>query len=86
MTQKIKPIIRTSSEIAASLARREERKDTMHTKIKDYVPTEDECVSACLLYAPDWDRISGEAQEKMIEDAKRWLLVWGHVFPEMTRY
>ena len=55
-------------------------------KISEYAPTEDECLTACALCYPSWEEMSGEFQEKTLKDAKRWLLIWGHVLPEMSRY
>ena len=55
-------------------------------KIKDYRPTDDECVAACVLYMPGWEQADTATQEQMILEARRWLLVWGNVLQEMERH
>jgi hypothetical protein len=58
----------------------------MKHAIKDYMPKEDELIAACRLYDPGWEDEKSDAQERTIKEAKRWLLVWGSVLPEMSRY
>jgi len=54
--------------------------------IAEYNPTEDELIAACRLRYPSWDDMHSHRQEEGIKEAKRWLLVWGHVIPDMRRY
>ncbi len=59
---------------------------TEATKARHYNPTEDEVISACVLFDPAWERMGEDGQEKMIVDACRWLKVWGYVLPNMDKY
>ena len=54
--------------------------------IAEYTPTEDELIAACRLFYTNWDQASSNWQEMAMKDANRWLLVWGHILPEMRRY
>ena len=55
-------------------------------KAKNYRPTDDECIHACQLYDKNWEYLPGIEQEKMLKDARQWLFVWGHVFPDLKKY
>jgi len=52
-------------------------------KVKNFMPTEDECINACCLFDREWQAMTMQDQEKMLSDAKRWLKVWSYVLPDM---